>query len=187
MHFIVLWCRSSQKEDPYCEASGAHFGDLLCRYGSPIIILNLLKRKEKRFQEGLLTEGMHHAFEYANQFLPREHRIRFRAFDVARCQKSKNSSVLCQLTYKAKRYLAKTGIFHVRSTSCTYIREKDLSFVKLYRKNDQFIYCILKRFAKFLSICIKTQSLCSWATLNNEASSGPIAWIASIGPTPVSS
>lgn len=34
--------------DPYVETAGAHFNQLLRRYGSPIIILNLVKKREKK-------------------------------------------------------------------------------------------------------------------------------------------
>lgn len=56
--------------DPYRETSGAHFNRLLKHYGSPIIILNLVKKREKKRHESILTDEILSSVKYLNQFLP---------------------------------------------------------------------------------------------------------------------
>lgn len=66
---------------------GAHFNQLLKRYGSPIIILNLVKKREKKKHESTLSEELSMAVKYLNQFLPFEHHIQYISFDMARMSK----------------------------------------------------------------------------------------------------
>lgn len=56
--------------DPFAETAGKHFEKLLFHHGSPIIILNLVKKKEKRRHESILTEEITSNVKYLNQFLP---------------------------------------------------------------------------------------------------------------------
>lgn len=97
--------------DPYAETAAAHFNELLKRYGSPIIILNLVKQHEKKPQEKLLSEEMQSAVKYLNQFLPPEHQILYKTFDMARKNKGK-ADVMGRLADIAKSAVMKTGIFH---------------------------------------------------------------------------
>lgn len=73
--------------DPFAETAGAHFNELLKRYGAPIIILNLVKQRERKKQEGLLSDELSTAIKYLNQFLPVEHQIIYKPFDMARKNK----------------------------------------------------------------------------------------------------
>lgn len=57
------------------------------RYGSPIIILNLVKKREKKKHESTLSEELSMAVKYLNQFLPPEHHIQYISFDMARMSK----------------------------------------------------------------------------------------------------
>jgi hypothetical protein len=67
--------------------AGEHFNQLLRRYGSPIIILNLVKKREKKKHESMLSEEFNTAVKYLNQFLPPEHHIQYISFDMARMNK----------------------------------------------------------------------------------------------------
>jgi hypothetical protein len=60
---------------------------LLKRYGSPIIILNLVKNRERKKHESTLSEEINMAVKYLNQFLPSEHNIQYISFDMARKNK----------------------------------------------------------------------------------------------------
>jgi len=60
---------------------------LLCRYGSPIIILNLVKKREKKVHESQLSTELISSVKYLNQFLPPEHHIVYVSFDMARMNK----------------------------------------------------------------------------------------------------
>lgn len=97
--------------DPYAQTAGAHFNELLKRYGAPIIILNLVKRREHKMQEKLLSNELNYAVKYLNQFLPPEYRVIYRTFDMARKNKI-NANVMGCLAGIAKTAVMKTGIFH---------------------------------------------------------------------------
>ncbi|EFN85512.1 SAC domain-containing protein 3 [Harpegnathos saltator] len=85
--------------DPYVETAGAHFNKLLRRYGSPIIILNLVKKREKKKHESTLSEELSMAVKYLNQFLPLEHHIQ------------KEVNVMRRLANIAHNAVLKTGIY----------------------------------------------------------------------------
>ncbi|KAI5709799.1 hypothetical protein M8J75_003381 [Diaphorina citri] len=73
--------------DPFYTAAGAHFNSLLRRYGAPTIILNLVKKREKKKHESQLSVELHSAVQYLNQFLPPEFAIQYLTFDMARMNK----------------------------------------------------------------------------------------------------
>jgi len=54
-----------------------HFNQLLRRYGSPVIVLNLVKKREKKKHESLLTDCLKTDINYLNQFLPPQHQIQY--------------------------------------------------------------------------------------------------------------
>ncbi|XP_060821721.1 polyphosphoinositide phosphatase isoform X1 [Bombus pascuorum] len=97
--------------DPYVETAGAHFNQLLRRYGSPIIILNLVKKREKKKHESTLSEELYMAVKYLNQFLSPEHHIQYIRFDMARMNKRKKFNVMARLANIAHNAVLKTGIF----------------------------------------------------------------------------
>lgn len=68
--------------------SGKHFGDLLWRFGSPIVVVNLVKKREKKKHESILTEEYTTAIKTLNQFLPPKDRIFYVGFDMARTNKT---------------------------------------------------------------------------------------------------
>lgn len=104
--------------DPYCYAAGRHFNLLLRQYGAPIIALNLVKKREKRRHESLLSEQFIAIVEYLNEFLPNRHHIEHIAFDMARNNKLKEANVMGKLSDISYYILHKTGIFHSRSKRC---------------------------------------------------------------------
>ncbi|XP_078331315.1 polyphosphoinositide phosphatase-like [Crassostrea virginica] len=99
------------QSDPYAGAAGLHFNQMLTRYGSPIIILNLVKRRERRRHESILTDEFKSTVTYLNQFLPPEHRVRYIGFDMAHNSKSKTKNVLVRLSQIAKKCVKQTGFF----------------------------------------------------------------------------
>lgn len=101
-------------KDPFYEAAGMHFNKLLYHYGSPVIVLNLVKRKEKKPHECILYNEFDSAIEYLNQFLPKQHQLLFVGFDMARCNKAKDDSVLHRLTHIADLAVKKNGFFQNR-------------------------------------------------------------------------
>ena len=102
-------------KDPFFEAAGKHFNNLLYDYGSPTIVLNLVKRKEKKPQESILYNEFEEAIEYLNQFLPKQHQIMLIGFDMARTNKMKDQNVINLLSEIALYTLKKTGFFQNRN------------------------------------------------------------------------
>ena len=73
-----------ETQDPFAETAGKHFDQLLARYGSPVVVINLVKKRERRAHESLLSEEFYAHIDYLNQFLPQQHRIQYIHFDMAR-------------------------------------------------------------------------------------------------------
>lgn len=97
--------------DPYYEATAKHFNDLLTRYGTPLVVLNLIKQKEKKVHESVLNEMLDNSVGYLNQFLPQQHIIRLIKFDMARCNKSRSENVMHRLGKIGFNIVRVTGVF----------------------------------------------------------------------------
>ncbi|XP_015918441.2 polyphosphoinositide phosphatase [Parasteatoda tepidariorum] len=100
--------------DPFCFVAGQHFNSLLQRYGSPTVVLNLVKKREQKKHESILSEEFSGAINYLNQFLPTQHQIMYIGFDMAHINKLKEASVMPRLAQIAYQVLGKIGIFHNR-------------------------------------------------------------------------
>lgn len=112
--------------DPYAHVAALHFDQMLQRFGSPIIILNLVKKREKRKHEKILSEELYPAIINLNQFLPPEHCIDYIAWDMARYTKSKLCNVLDRLSMIAENVVKRTGFFVNRSDfHCHMLRPDD--------------------------------------------------------------
>uniref|UniRef100_A0A8B9FIR8 FIG4 phosphoinositide 5-phosphatase n=1 Tax=Amazona collaria TaxID=241587 RepID=A0A8B9FIR8_9PSIT len=109
--------------DPFARVAALHFDQMLQRFGSPIIILNLVKEREKRKHERILSEELVAAVTYLNQFLPPEHAIIYIPWDMAKYTKSKLCNVLDRLNVIAEGVVKKTGFFVNRPDSyCSILR-----------------------------------------------------------------
>ncbi|XP_077669057.1 polyphosphoinositide phosphatase isoform X4 [Eretmochelys imbricata] len=109
--------------DPFAHIAALHFDQMLQRFGSPIIILNLVKEREKRKHERILSEELVGAVTYLNQFLPPEHAIVYIPWDMAKYTKSKLCNVLDRLNVIAESVVKKTGFFVNRPDSyCSILR-----------------------------------------------------------------
>ncbi|XP_028034235.1 polyphosphoinositide phosphatase isoform X1 [Bombyx mandarina] len=97
--------------DPFAEIPGKHLNNLMRRYGSPIMFLNLVKKREKKKHESLLTDVISNSIKYLNQFLPPEHAIQYYHLDMARVNKGSEAKVLDKLSAIARTVVRKTGIF----------------------------------------------------------------------------
>ncbi|CAI4230221.1 unnamed protein product [Auanema sp. JU1783] len=99
--------------EPHAQTAGAHFREMRKKYGSPIIVMNLVKRREKRRHEGLLHEQFLKSINYLNIFLPTEEKICYLSFDVARCNKSSTitSNVLTKMDEIAMKAVRTHGWF----------------------------------------------------------------------------
>ncbi|KAG5419960.1 FIG4 [Candida metapsilosis] len=101
--------------DPFYQSSALHFNDLFYRYGSPIIILNLIKQKEKQPRESRLNIQYINCINYLNQFLPEQNKLQYRSFDMSKNSK-KNMDVITPLQNIAHEAIHQIGIFHNGTT-----------------------------------------------------------------------
>ena len=103
--------------DPYFTAAARHFHDLFSAYGTPVIVLNLIKSKERQPRESKLLKVYTECIEQLNQFLPvdqdgQDHRIRHIAWDMSRASKSRHENVIAFLEQLAEETLQATDFFH---------------------------------------------------------------------------
>ncbi|KAI9330399.1 SacI homology domain-containing protein [Obelidium mucronatum] len=74
--------------DPYHTATSLHFSNMFERYGTPLIVLNLIKFKEKTPREGILLPEFRDSIAYLNTHLPDHMKMRYVEWDMARANKS---------------------------------------------------------------------------------------------------
>ncbi|KAG2728537.1 hypothetical protein I3760_01G210500 [Carya illinoinensis] len=104
------------KRDPNYVATRLHFENLAERYGNPILILNLIKTREKKPRETILRAEFANAIRFINRSLTVESRLRFLHWDIHKHSTSKDTNVLTQLGKVAAYALNVTGIFYCQTT-----------------------------------------------------------------------
>lgn len=72
------------RTDPDYLATQEHFTDMLRRYSSPILVLDLVKQHEKRARESLVGREFRQAIEIINESIPRQHQVRYIALDYSK-------------------------------------------------------------------------------------------------------
>jgi hypothetical protein len=97
--------------DPTYQATQLHFEDLFKRYGSPIIVLDLVKQSEKREREVIVGNEYRHAIEYLNQHIDDEHKIKYCALDYSHISKHRNLNVSSSLQEVSTWAVNQTGFF----------------------------------------------------------------------------
>uniref|UniRef100_A0A7N0TYR5 SAC domain-containing protein n=1 Tax=Kalanchoe fedtschenkoi TaxID=63787 RepID=A0A7N0TYR5_KALFE len=112
---IILW-----RKDLNYEATKLHFENLVRRYGNPIIILNLIKTREKKPRESILRAEFANAIEFINRDLSKENRLRFLHWDLSKYSRTKGTSVLVLLSRVASYALNLTGIFHCKMVKTSW-------------------------------------------------------------------
>mmetsp|Transcript_3378 Transcript_3378/g.8350 ORF Transcript_3378/g.8350 Transcript_3378/m.8350 type:complete len:1071 (+) Transcript_3378:2-3214(+) len=100
------------RRDPFASAAALHFDEVIQKYGFPLIVLNLVKKKEKRKREAILSEEFTASIDYLNQFLSDSEKIDHTPWDMHRTAKSKDGNVLQTLSEIGKRAMMRTGFFH---------------------------------------------------------------------------
>ena len=71
-------------------ASRAHFRDLICRYGTPIIVLDLVKQFERKPREVIIGQALKAAVAAVNKSIDPKHQIRYIGLDYSRSLKKKD-------------------------------------------------------------------------------------------------
>lgn len=72
------------RTDPDYLATQAHFTDLMRRYSSPIIVLDLVKQHEKRARESLVGREFRQSIEIINETIPAPYQVRYIALDYSK-------------------------------------------------------------------------------------------------------
>ncbi|XP_037958284.1 polyphosphoinositide phosphatase [Teleopsis dalmanni] len=96
--------------DPYAQTPSRHFERLLFHYGAPIIMLNLVKKREKRKHESIISKELVNSIRYLNTFLPPHHRMKHIHFDMARKSRG-GGNVMEMLADIAESVVQQTGMF----------------------------------------------------------------------------
>lgn len=104
------------KKDQNYGATRLHFENLAKRYGNPIIILNLIKTREKKPRESILRAEFANAIDFINNDLSEENRLRFLHWDLHKHARSKATNVLLLLGKVAAFALTLTGFFYCQVT-----------------------------------------------------------------------
>ncbi|KAJ8479227.1 hypothetical protein OPV22_022954 [Ensete ventricosum] len=111
------------KKDKNYEATRLHFENLVKRYGNPIIILNLIKSREKKPRESLLRAEFANAIDFINKDIPEERRLKFLHWDIQKHSRRKVANVL-ELLGKVTAYaLDLTGFFYCQVTPGLQIQD----------------------------------------------------------------
>ncbi|KAL0908426.1 hypothetical protein M5K25_022920 [Dendrobium thyrsiflorum] len=105
-----------RKKDENFEATRLHFMNLVKRYGNPIVILNLIKMREKKPRESILRAEFANAIDFLNKDLAEEHCLRFLHWDLHKHMRSKATNVLLLLGKIATYALHQTGFFYCQLT-----------------------------------------------------------------------
>ncbi|WVZ73391.1 hypothetical protein U9M48_021702 [Paspalum notatum var. saurae] len=98
------------ERDNYYEGTKLHFENLRARYGNPIIILNLIKTRERR--ESILRREFDKAIKIINMSLSEEDHLRFLHWDLHKNSQGKPTNVLDVLLKVAFRALSLTEFFY---------------------------------------------------------------------------
>ncbi|KAI0283105.1 SacI homology domain-containing protein [Russula aff. rugulosa BPL654] len=88
--------------DPFFTAAARHFDDLFSRYGAPIMILNLIKKREPQPRESKLLDEYTHC----------DKKMEYHAWDMSRAYKEKTQDVISYLEDLAEESIQITGFFH---------------------------------------------------------------------------
>ncbi|XP_031280386.1 phosphoinositide phosphatase SAC2-like [Pistacia vera] len=103
------------KKDQNYEATRLHFENLVKRYGNPIILLNLIRTREKKPRETILRAEFENAVRFVNKNLTKENRIRLFNLDLQKYSR-KATHALTLLSRLGLIALGATGVFYCRVT-----------------------------------------------------------------------
>ncbi|KAJ8535795.1 hypothetical protein K7X08_034196 [Anisodus acutangulus] len=124
------------RKDSKFEATKRHFENLVKRYGNPIIILNLIKTREKRPRETILRAAFANAIEFINKDLSEENHLRFLHWDLNKHSRSKATNVLTLLGKVAATALELTSFLHCQLNPASETG-KFLKFSSIDNTGDQ--------------------------------------------------
>jgi hypothetical protein len=107
---------SIQRADPFYSSSILHFMDLMKRYGSPLIVLNLIKSRESVPREMILRDAYGKCLDFINSSITDESkRIVYIAWDFKKAAKNNKSKLQRDMYSIAQMSILRTGFFHADS------------------------------------------------------------------------
>ncbi|GAA5908285.1 phosphatidylinositol-3,5-bisphosphate 5-phosphatase [Sporobolomyces salmoneus] len=95
--------------DPFFAAAARHFDHLFELYGAPVVIFNLIRRKDG--QESTLLAEFEECVNYLRQFLPDKNQLRYVHYDIKAARKEKKD-VIHVLEENAQDAMEWTQFFH---------------------------------------------------------------------------
>jgi hypothetical protein len=98
--------------DPFYTSAALHFDDLFKRYDAPVLILNLVKQKERTPRESKLSKEFEKCITYLNQNLTEKDKLQYTSWDMSRASKSDGQDVIEFLERYADETLKTTNFFH---------------------------------------------------------------------------
>ncbi|KAH3679982.1 hypothetical protein WICPIJ_008458 [Wickerhamomyces pijperi] len=103
--------------DPFYSNAALHFDDLFKRYDSPVLVLNLIKSKERTPRESKLLKEFEKCIHYLNQFIPKDKdKLQYTHWDMSRASKYSDGAdgqdVIEYLENYADSTIQSTGFFH---------------------------------------------------------------------------
>lgn len=98
--------------DPFYAPAARHFDRLFARYGTPIMVLNLIKSREPQPRESKLLHEFGACIAYLNQFLSEGKKIMYEPWDMSQAYKGKKQDVISYLEDYAEQSIGLTGFFH---------------------------------------------------------------------------
>uniref|UniRef100_A0A2P2I588 Polyphosphoinositide phosphatase-like n=2 Tax=Hirondellea gigas TaxID=1518452 RepID=A0A2P2I588_9CRUS len=107
---------SIQLHDPLASSAGHHFNRLLKRHGSPILILDLTKRRESRMHESCLGPYFKQQLDQLNLTMLPCFRLDYRRLDMAYLNKLPRDNAMNHLSLFSSWALRKTGIYCTPAT-----------------------------------------------------------------------
>lgn len=93
------------------QVTALHFADLRTRYGDPLVVLNLLKSKERKPRELLLRRELATAVASINTLLPHHAHIHYIPWDFAKHARAAGAGLLTAVSGVNRFALDRTGVF----------------------------------------------------------------------------
>ena len=115
-----------QASDPICRISGKHFNQLMTRYGSPVVILNLVKKRERRRKhESLLSDYLQSSVTYLNTFLHEENFLQYihniqSNHQIMRRGEANDNYLKCKINSCKKTILCKFSLAQLFTSSSKF-------------------------------------------------------------------
>ncbi|EGG02138.1 uncharacterized protein MELLADRAFT_22840, partial [Melampsora larici-populina 98AG31] len=99
--------------DPYFTGAARHFDDLFARYGPSVVVLNLIKQKERQPRESKLLPEFVQCIDFLSHSLPEQDILHYVGFDMSAAQRSRQVDVISFLGGVAEEVINRTKFFHM--------------------------------------------------------------------------